>query len=139
MSAAENVLAVELRKATNVVSIRKQPTRPKVRPGTTGYKWTAAQRKKHAATCARKAVARLKERAKERRSKAERLEDGKDALGASLSRNTAAPKPRRGKPGPEERLDAIVYLTRAYAAYEGIPDEALLGLLALRTLQGRIK
>lgn len=131
---------------------------PRARPGTAGYKWTDAQRKKFRATAARKKAARLAEKRQERRSKggesitagirrralerrtaAERIEDEKDALVASLGGSRSPQTGRKRKPGPEERLDAIVYLSRAYAAYEGIPDEALLGLLALRTLQGRIK
>lgn len=115
---------------------------PRATPGTPGYKWTDAQRKKHAATCARKRAARLKEERQERRSASGRKgsrDPLQDRISALAARNTATPKPRKGGPGPEERLDAIVYLSRAYAAYEGIPDEALLGLLALRTLQGRIK
>ena len=145
MSAAEKVIADQLREATNVVPIRPKAAKrakPKTRPGTHGYKWTPAQRRKFRATFARKKAAWLKEErqgrrsTRERRSAAEREEDRKDAL---LLRSTVAPTLRKGKPGPEERLDAIVYLSRAYAAYAHVPDDVLLGLLALRTLQGRIK
>lgn len=118
-------------------------------PGTHGYRWSPAQRKKFLATAARKQAQRLKEERDERRlarlgRKAGPLPKGArrpsaDVLGGIPSRSTAAQVSRAGKAGSEERLDAIVYLARAYAAYEGIPDDALLGLLALRTLQGRIK
>lgn len=122
---------------------------PRKRPGEPGYKWTAAQRRSFLATMARKKAVRLKEEREERRAlRVTRrvVLDGKGARRAlaepteAVSRRlTAAPTGRKGKAGSEERLDAIVYLARAYAAYEHVPDEALLGLLALRTLQGRIK
>jgi hypothetical protein len=112
---------------------------PRAAPGTPGYRWTDAQRRKHARTCARKRAARLKEERQERRSPAKRPVVPGERIDVSTYARTATPKLRKGGPGPEERTDAIVYLSRAYAAYEYVPDEALLGLLALRTLQGRIK
>lgn len=141
----ESAQVIQMPGPANVIVQAMRKEKPKKRPGTAGYKWTPAQRKKFLATAARKQAARFREERAERRQA--RL--GRKAGGAAkaarrplegrLEGLTAAPTGRKGKPGPEERLDAIVYLARAYAAYEGIPDEALLGLLALRTLQGRIK
>jgi hypothetical protein len=115
---------------------------PRATPGTAGYKWTDAQRKKHAATCARKKAARLAQERQERRTAREARRGAPLPQTAGIAARRLPGDPpagRKSKPGTEERTDAIVYLARAYAAYEGIPDETLLGLLALRTLQGRIK
>lgn len=119
--------------------------KPPAKIKSNGRRWSPAQRKKFRATFARKKALRLKEERAERRTartggndKGRAREERRAAIEAVGLTHTL-PLPRKRAAGAEERLDAIVYLARAYAAYEHVSDEALLGLLALRTLQGRIK
>lgn len=98
------------------------PGEPKKKP----RKWSAAMLRKARATRAR--------------NRAERLKAARSAAkgGKAPSGRAEAVSGRKGDSLGEQRLDAIVYLQAAVGHYE-IPDEALLALLALRRLQGRIK
>lgn len=111
-------------------------------------KWTPARRRKFRATMRRK----RQEASQVRKGGTSRKPARKAVPGArtpsrrgfpgrsgnALGRDTAAYTGLSRKPSREERLDAIVYLQAAVGHY-AIPDSDLLALLALRSLQGRIK